>query len=208
MRFERNPQSSKYSIIFFLFGAALIISACGTKGENQSEPAVVSTTAASAVYGKTEYSAETGSGESSSEDGVEYIRDSSGNIISEITREQDGSPVLNDRGFYKGLYTYDNNGNLLTEAYYDTDEKLVNTSDGYARAVYAYHRDGSGQYHIVKEDRFAADGSRADIPGDFSYRRDEWDGNRILSTSFYGANDQLTCPKGGFAQLLYEYQNN
>lgn len=208
MRFERSRQLSKYPITVFIFGAALIISACGAKGENQPDPAAVSTTAASAVSGKTEYSAETGSSESSTEDGVEYIRDSSGNIISEITRGQDGRPVLNNRGFYKGLYAYDNDGNLLTEAYYDTDENLVNTSDGYARTVYAYHRDGSGKYHIVKEDRFAADGSRADIPGDYSYRRDEWDGNRILSTSFYGANDQLTCPKGGFAQLLYEYQDN
>ena len=221
---EISRLSGKCMIIAFLFGAAMILSGCGTGGQDPS--ATVSATAASDVSEKNMYPADgadapasmtaadqaedekTGTGDTHAEDGVEYVRDSSGNIISEITRGQDGSLILNDRGFCKGLYTYDTDGNLLTEAYYDTDEKLVNTSAGFARAVYAYHRDGGGQYHILKEDRFSADGSRADIPGDYSYRRDEWDGNRILSTSFYGADDQLTCPKDGFAQLLYEYQNN
>ena len=71
-------------------------------------------------------------------------------------------------------------------------------------AEYSYHTDSHGETHLLTEDRYDADRNRADIPGSYSYRRDTWEDDRLVSTAFYGADGQLTRPTGGFAQIVYE----
>ena len=100
--------------------------------------------------------------------------DGSGNLISETAHDLNGAPAINSRGFYRAVYTWDDNHNLLTETYYDLNGKQTETDKGYAHAEYTYHIDREGESHVLTEDRYAADGSRADIPGEYSYRRDMW----------------------------------
>ena len=128
--------------------------------------------------------------------------DVSGNLISETARTTDGTPAVNSRGFHQALYTWDEQGNLLTEAYYDLNGALVATDAGHARAEYTYAVGEDGQSRLLTEDRYAPDGSRADIPGGYSYRRDSWDGDQLLSSEYFNAAGNLTQPTGGFAQIL------
>ena len=91
--------------------------------------------------------------------------DEAGQLISETAHDADGNPVINSRGFYRADYTWDANGNPLTETYTGLSGEAVVADGGYAKAVYTYENDTKGVPHIVAEDRYAADGGRADIPG-------------------------------------------
>ena len=135
---------------------------------------------------------------------TECVWDENGNLISETAHDTDGNPSLNARGFYQAKYTYDSLGNRLTEEYYDTKNKLIDTNTGYARAEYTYRTDENNKSYILTEDRYAANGARADIPGSYSYRRDVWEREQIISSSYYDAKDNLTRPTGGYAQILYD----
>ena len=130
--------------------------------------------------------------------------DAEGNLIRETARTLDGRPALNNRGFYRAEYAWDAHSNLISEAYFGLDGEPVDTDAGYARAEYTYFRDRSGKSHLLTEDRYAADGGRADIPGSYSYRRDTWEGQQILSTEYFDAEGKLTRPTGGYAQILYD----
>ncbi|MDO4418409.1 MAG: hypothetical protein Q4C02_09065, partial [Eubacteriales bacterium] len=135
---------------------------------------------------------------------TECTWDENGKVTGEVSRDLDGRPAMNARGFHEARYSYDSHGNLTLEEYFDTSGNVVATVDGYARAEYTYRTDGGGNSYVLTEDRYAADGTRADIPGGYSYRRDEWDGDQILSTSFYDAQDELTRPTGGYARITYD----
>ena len=123
--------------------------------------------------------------------------DANGNLVSETAHDLNGQPALNRRGFYRALYTYDQDGNMLTAAYYDLAGQLVTTDTGYARAVFTYMRDSEGASHVLTEDRYQPDGSRAQIPHSYSYRRDTWSGDDILSSEYFDAEGKLTRPSGG-----------
>ena len=92
--------------------------------------------------------------------------DRDGNLVLEEAHDLNGEPALNSRGFHKAEYTWDEQGNLLTEVYTGLNGEPVNADTGYARAEFTYENG-----HLVAEDRYATDGSRADIPGSYSYRR-------------------------------------
>ncbi|MCR4886490.1 MAG: hypothetical protein K5919_06225, partial [Clostridiales bacterium] len=111
---------------------------------------------------------------------------------------------MNSRGFCRAEYTWDRDGNLLAENYYGTRGEPVNTDLGYAAAVYTYVTDSLGNTHTVTEDRFAADGSRADIEGSYSYRRCSWSDTLRASDEYFNASGRLTRPTGGYAQCLSE----
>ena len=134
--------------------------------------------------------------------------DDNGNLILETAHDLSGQPALNARGFYRAEYTWDDDNNLLSEAYYGLNGEPVVSDRGYARAEYTYHLDEEGHPHISTENRWDADGNRADIPGSYSYRRDEWDGGRILSSEYFAADGSPVRPTGGFAKILYEYTNH
>ena len=138
---------------------------------------------------------------------TDCVWDEKGKLISETTHDSDGNPALNARGFYQAEYAYDQYGNIVKEEYYNTKKKLVNTVYGYARAEYTFYTDSNNKSHILTEDRYTADGARADLPGSYSYRRDVWDGDQILSSSFFGADGKLTRPTGGYAQILYDVKD-
>ena len=135
---------------------------------------------------------------------TDCVWDDSGNLISETAHDLSGRPALNARGFYRAEYTYDDHSNELSVAYFGLNGEPVAIDDGFARAEYTYQADSKGAYHLITEDRYAADGSRADIPGSYSYRRDAWEGDQILSTEYFDAAGQLTRPTGGFARITYE----
>ena len=135
---------------------------------------------------------------------TECTWDENGQVTEEISRDLNGKPAMNARGFYRAKYSYDSRGNLVSEEYFDTSGNAVATVDGYARAEYTYRTDGNGNSYVLTEDRYAADGSRADIPGSYSYRRDVWDGDQIVSSSFYNAQEELTRPGGGYARITYD----
>ncbi|MBR0160179.1 MAG: hypothetical protein IJQ02_02640, partial [Oscillospiraceae bacterium] len=88
-----------------------------------------------------------------------------GNLIRETTHDENGKPALNARGFQTAEYTWDERGNLLTEAFYGLKGELVDTDRGYARSETTWYTDEKGGDHVLTIDRYAADGSRADIPG-------------------------------------------
>ena len=131
-----------------------------------------------------------------------------GLLISETAHDAEGNPTVNSRGFYKAEYTWDAKGNPLTETYTGLNGEPVNADGGYAKSVFTYENNSQGVPHIVAEDRYAADGSRADITGSYSYRRDIWDGDQIFSTSYYDAAGNLTQPTGGYARILYSLEED
>ncbi|MBQ4226999.1 MAG: hypothetical protein II697_02240, partial [Clostridia bacterium] len=130
--------------------------------------------------------------------------DNDGNLIGETVHDLEGQPALNARGYYRAQYEWDDRGNLLKEAYFGLNDEAVDIDAGYAWAEYLYYTDPTGAMHIACEDRYASDGSRAKMPGSYSYRRDTWDGVQILSTEYFDADGDLVRPTGGFAQVLYE----
>ncbi|MBQ1310582.1 MAG: hypothetical protein IIY55_01945, partial [Blautia sp.] len=130
--------------------------------------------------------------------------DEEGNLIRETAHDLQGRPALNARGFYTAEYTWDSFGNRLTENYYDLQNAPVEADTGYASAVYTYWTDDKENSHILTEDRYAADGSRAEIPGGYSFRRDTYDGGQILSSEYFDAEGNYTRPTGGYARILYE----
>ena len=132
--------------------------------------------------------------------------DEKGNLIRETAHTVDGQPALNSRGFYQAEYTWDEHDNLIAEAYYDLDGALVTMDAGYAAAEYVYDVDGQGNSRLLEEHRFMPDGSRASIPGSYSYRVDTWEGDQIVSSEFFDADGKLTRPIGGFAQILYQVE--
>ena len=128
--------------------------------------------------------------------------DAAGNLIRETVHDLNGAPALNAQGYYRAEYAWGSSSKPLKETYFGLNGEPVNTVKGYAQVVYTYE---NGK--LTAEERFAADGSRADIPNDFSYRRDVYDGSQILSTSFYDAAGNLTRPSGGYAQIVYDVVN-
>ena len=126
-----------------------------------------------------------------------------GNLISETVHDLNGLPAVNSRGFYRAEYSWDERGNLLSEVYYGLNGEKAVADQGYAYAVYTYFTDRNENSHILTVDRYAPDGSRAEIPGEYSYRRDIWEGESIISSSYYNAKGELTRPSGGYAQILY-----
>ena len=131
-----------------------------------------------------------------------------GQLISETAHDADGNPAVNSRGFHKAEYTWDAKGNPLTESYTGMNGEPVVADSGYAKAVFTYENNSKGVPHIVAEDRYDADGNRASIPGNYSYRRDIWDGDQIFSTSYYDAAGNLTQPTGGYARILYSLEED
>ena len=131
-----------------------------------------------------------------------------GTLTGETFTDLNGAPAVNNRGFYRSSFTWDEYGNKLSEAYYGLNGELtVNKDLGYARAVYTYFVDSDDEPHLLTEDRYDASGNRADIPGMYSYRRDTWQsGDVVLSSEFFDANGNLTRPAGGYAQILYQYE--
>ena len=138
----------------------------------------------------------------------EYEWNKSGQLISETTVDTDGNPAINARGFHKAEYTWDAKGNPLSESYTDLNGEPVAADSGYAYVIYTYENNTLGVAHLVTEDRYAADGSRADIPGSYSYRRDIWDGDQIFSTTYYDAQGKVTQPTGGCARILYTVEED
>ena len=128
--------------------------------------------------------------------------DENGNLIRETAHDLNGAPAMNSRGFYRAVYSWDRNNNLLTEAYFDTEGNPAVIDRGYARAEYTYYATRNGTYHVLTEDRFDAEGIRADIPGEYSYRRDAYEKDNLLSSKYYNANGELTRPNGGYAQIV------
>ena len=90
--------------------------------------------------------------------------DDAGNLVSETAHDLNGQPALNARGFYRAEYTLDEHGNRLTAAYFGLNGEPVNIDDGFAKAEYTYFVDSKGVSQLLTEDRYTADGSRADIP--------------------------------------------
>ena len=135
---------------------------------------------------------------------TDCVWDEKGNLVSETAHDLNGQPALNTRGFYRAEYTWDDRGNQLTAAYYGLNGEPVTADRGYARMERTWFRDSSGTSHLLTEDRYAPDGSRAEIPGSYSYRRDVWEGDQILSSKYYNAAGELTRPTGGYAQILYD----
>ena len=134
---------------------------------------------------------------------TDCVWDQYGNLISETAHDLRGFPALNSRGFCRAEYMWDENGNMLSEAYFGLDGKPVTADSGYASAVYTYRQGSNGESYVLTEDRYAPDGSRADIPGGYSYRRDSWSGELIQSSEYFDAAGHLTRPIGGYAQVLY-----
>ena len=132
--------------------------------------------------------------------------DTKGNLLSETAHDLNGTPAVNSRGFHRAAYTWDEHGNLLSEKYFGLNGEPVICDKGYASAEYTYYTDYENKSYILTEDRYAADGSRADIPGEYSYRRDQWDNNQIIYTKFFNSKGELTRPSGGYAQILYEVE--
>ena len=137
---------------------------------------------------------------------TECAWDEAGNLISETAKDLQGNPAVNSRGFARAEYSWDKNGNLILEQYFGLQGEPVNNDLGYARAEYSYAQVNGGQWYALTEDRYAADGSRADISGSYSYARSELIANEFISTSWYNAKGQLTRPTGGYAQIKYEAQ--
>ena len=133
--------------------------------------------------------------------------DETGRLTGETAHDADGNPTLNSRGFHRAEYTYTAQGNPLTEAYFGLNGEPVNAEGGYARTEYTYGGSGRAE-HLLTEDRYTADGSRADIPGSYSYRRDTYDGNQILSTEYFDAAGNPTQPIGDYAKVLYDVQED
>ncbi|MCR4883163.1 MAG: hypothetical protein K6A68_06315, partial [Clostridiales bacterium] len=133
--------------------------------------------------------------------------DDQGRLIRETARTLEGEPALNARGFCVAEYTWEGD-NPLTEAYYGLDGELVTIDRGYARAVFTYEKNSSGRLHILAEDRYAPDGSRAEIPGGYSYRRDTWNGDQILATEYFHADGSPALPLGGFSKILYDVEED
>ena len=134
--------------------------------------------------------------------------DQAGNVIRETACDLEGNPAMNARGFHRAEYTRNEYGDILTEEYYGLNGEPVDTIDtGYARAEYTYFTDSQERTCIMTEDRYAADGSRADIPDGYSYRRDTWENGNLRATEYYDAEGNLTRPTGGYAQILYEIED-
>ena len=131
---------------------------------------------------------------------TDCVWDENGRLISETARSLDGSPALNSRGFAQARYTWDERGNLLKEAFFGLNGEPVIADGGYAWAEYTYGQQSNGKSYVLTEDRYAADGGRAQIPGSYSFRRDAWEGDQILSSEYYDAAGALTQPTGGYAQ--------
>ena len=131
-----------------------------------------------------------------------------GQLISETAHDVEGNPAVNSRGFHKAEYTWDAKGNPLTETYTGLNGEPVIADGGYAKAVFTYENNSKGVPHIIAEDRYDADGNRADITGSYSYRRDIWDGDQIFSTSYYDVTGNLTQPTGGYARILYSLEED
>ena len=129
--------------------------------------------------------------------------DESGRLISETAHDVNGEPAINSRGFYKAEYTWDENNNPLTETFTGLNGEPVNADSGYAKAVFAYENNSKGIPHLVSEERYDANGNPASILGSYSSRRDIWENDQIISTSYYDADGNLTQPTGGYARILY-----
>ena len=102
---------------------------------------------------------------------TDCVWDDQSNLVSETSHDPDGNPALNNRGFYRAEYRWDDHNNLLSEAYYGLNGEPVTIDKGYSSAEYTYWIDRNEISHILTEDRYAPDGTRADIPGQYSYRR-------------------------------------
>ena len=128
--------------------------------------------------------------------------DENGNLIRETAHDLNGAPAMNSRGFYRAVYNWYENNNLLTEAYFDTEGNPAVIDRGYARAEYTYYETRNKTYHVLTEDRYDAEGNRADIPGEYSYRRDQCSNDNLIYSRYYNASGELTRPNGGYAQIV------
>ena len=143
--------------------------------------------------------------------------DEAGNLISETSHTADGQPALNAKGYYRAEYTWDEKNNPLTAAYFGLGGEPVAADTGYARVEYTWAEDSNGQSLLLSEQRYAPDGSTADIPGSYSVLRNTYgpatyvgsadnnivDGSWVLlATEYFAADGSLTRPTGGYAQII------
>ena len=133
--------------------------------------------------------------------------DADGNLLSETAFDLDGNPAVNSRGFHRAEYVYSEQGNLLSETFTGLNGEPVDADGGYAIAEYTYATNSRGEENLVAEDRYAADGTRAVIPGGYSFRRDTWEGDQIRATEYFDADGNPVQPTGGFAKILYDVQD-
>ena len=138
---------------------------------------------------------------------TDCVWNDAGDVISETAHDLNGRPAVNSRGFHRAEYTWDSDGNLLSEAYFGLNGEPVAAEGGYARTEFTYVTDLEGKQHVLTEDRYAPDGTRANIPGGYSYRRDTWSDGRILMTAYYDSEGKLTRPTGGYALIVYDITN-
>ena len=122
--------------------------------------------------------------------------------------------------YHQSTWNYDSEGNpvgahrvseyiqnkkkklLVSDTWYDTEGNLTPGPDGYARVENKYQgRTKCGVTYI------AADGSLFYSPK-AGYARMEtvYNGKKIISTHYYGKNDELTAGPEGYAYILYNYQ--
>ncbi len=134
---------------------------------------------------------------------TDCVWDEKGCLLSETAHDLQGRPALNARGFYLAEYKWDAQANLLEESYYGLSGEPVTADQGYARAVFTYGTDKNGDPVCLTEDRYAPDGSRADIPGSYSYLKRTLVEEQFVSVEYFDASGAPTRPTGGYAAIVY-----
>lgn len=168
--------------------------------------------------------------------GRRVMKDGKGNILEIEYLDENGSRMLNTRGYGMVVISYFGFGPVRTVSYYGLGNKIIVPSLGYASIVYDYsnktmtsltYRDEKGNpidiadgYAVMKQKlnkRFQvlsirydhADGTPATGPdGWFRCVKDRDDKGRLLSVKYYDTGMQITDRGAGYAWEGYEWTDD
>ena len=123
-------------------------------------------------------------------------------LISTWNYDPEGNPVGTHRILeYK---KHDKAFLVTSDTWYDTEGQLAHGPNGYARVEYEYNARNKTRVAYI-----SPDGSP------FFYKKDgyatmvsEYNYDKILSTYYYGSDNELIAGKAGYAYVIYTYTND
>lgn len=134
--------------------------------------------------------------------GIDYVRNSLGDVEIETYIGIEGDPVENNEGYARAERQCDASGNELRVSYFNSNSNPVALADYAASKEQIIDDDG----YIIDQRYFDANGRPVNTKDGYYHKSITLDdGKRPIEISYYGSNEEAVYCAEGYHQLFFEY---